>query len=86
MPGADEEGAQGDGGADGSTRSSLLLCGQVALRFTFLVRRGCLDGRAGYRAYRSFFRVFLEIDIILFIIISCIVTQLHDEPNEPSRS
>ena len=36
------EGGAGDGGMDASARSRLLLRGQVALRFTFSVMRGCL--------------------------------------------
>jgi hypothetical protein len=35
--------------------------------------RGYPGVKVGYRADRSFFRAFLEIGIILFIIISCVV-------------
>ena len=42
MPGA-SGGGIGDGGADASARSPLLLRGQIALLFTFFVTQGCLD-------------------------------------------
>ena len=44
MLGADGEGAQGDGGADRSAHSLVPLRGHVALRFTFSIKRGRLDG------------------------------------------
>jgi hypothetical protein len=63
-------------GGEQANQSSEAACGrlhstqtkQARLYATSLVR-----GRAGYRANRSFFRAFLEIGVILFIIISCIV-------------
>ena len=44
MLGAGREGAPGDGGADTSARSPLLLRAQVALWFTFSITWGSLDG------------------------------------------
>jgi hypothetical protein len=39
----------------------------------YFLHTSTITDRTGYRANRSFFQAFLEIGIILFIIISCIV-------------
>jgi hypothetical protein len=46
-----------------------MICAKCTIGSEFVLEAP----RAGYRANRSFFRAFLEIGIILFIIISCIV-------------